>query len=106
VRALAVTTGTRSPAAPDIPTMKEQGYPEFDFGAWQGVLLPAGTPPEIVTKLNAEINAVLKEPETRDALIKVGFTPVGGTPAEFRALIAGSIDTWGKLVREVGIKPE
>ena len=106
VRALAVTTGTRSPAAPDIPTMKEQGYPEFDFGAWQGVLVPAGTPPEIVAKLNAEINAVLKEPETRDAPIKVGFTPVGGTPAEFRALIVGSIDTWGKLVREVGIKPE
>jgi tripartite-type tricarboxylate transporter receptor subunit TctC len=106
VRALAVTTGTRSPAAPNIPTMKEQGYPEFDFGAWQGVLLPAGTPPDLVAKLNGEINAVLKEPETRDALIKVGFTPVGGTPAEFRTLISESIDKWGKLVREVGIKPE
>lgn len=106
VRALAVSTPTRSPTIPSVPTMQELGFPEFDFGAWQGVFVPAGTPPEIVAKLNAEINAVLRDAEASAALMKVGFTPVGGTPDEFRKLVAATIDKWGKVVREAKIKAD
>ena len=106
VRALAVSTPTRSNTIPEVPAMRELGYPEFDFGAWQGVLVPAGTPPAIVARLNTEINGVLRDPEANTALINFGFTPVGGTPEQFRQLIAGSVEKWGKVVRDVGIKVE
>ena len=79
---------------------------EFDFGAWQGVLAPAGTPRAVVVKLNSEINAILKDPEASAALVKVGFTPVGGTPEEFRKLVASDIDRWGRVIREAKIKVE
>jgi tripartite-type tricarboxylate transporter receptor subunit TctC len=106
VRALAMSTVTRNPAFPNVPTMKELGYPEFDFGAWQGVFAPAGTPPEIVARLNTEINAILRDPEASAALLKVGFTPVGGTVEQFRTLVAGTIDKWGKVVKEANLKVE
>lgn len=106
VRALAVSTPARNPTIPAVPTMQELGYPEFDFGAWQGVFAPAGTPAEIVTKLNTEINAVLKDPAASAALLKAGFTPVGGTPEQFRQLVIGTIDKWGKVVREARLKAE
>lgn len=105
VRALAVSTGTRNVALPNVPSMKELGYADFDFGAWQGVFVPAGTPAEIVNKLNAELNAVLRDKEAAGALEKVGFTPVGGTPAQFRQLVAATIDKWGKVVQAAGVKP-
>ena len=106
VRALAVSTPTRSPTIPNVPTMKELGYPEFDFGAWQGVFAPAGTPPEIVAKLNTELNAVLRDPEASAALSKLGFQPVGGSPEDFRRLVATTIDKWGRVVREAKVKVE
>ena len=106
VRALAVSTPTRNPGFPDIPTMKELGYPEFDFGAWQGVFVPAGTPAEIVTRLNGELNAVLKDPAANATLQKAGFTPVGGTAEQFRTLVSGTIDKWGRVVREARLKAE
>jgi tripartite-type tricarboxylate transporter receptor subunit TctC len=86
--------------------MKELGYPEFDFGAWQGVFAPVGTPPEIVARLNTEINAILRDPDASGALQKVGFTPVGGTVEQFRTLVAGTIDKWGKVAREARLKVE
>ena len=106
VRALAMSTPTRNPGFPNVPTMKELGFPEFDFGAWQGVFLPAATPIEIVTRLNSEINAVLRDPEANATLQRAGFTPVGGTPQQFRELVAGTIDKWGKVVREARLKVE
>ncbi len=106
VRALAVSTPERASVIPNVPAMKEFGYAEFDFGAWQGVFVPAGTPAAIVERLNRDINALLKEPEASSALVKLGFTPVGGTPEEFRKLVADSIDKWGKVVREANIKVE
>lgn len=106
VRALAMSTVTRNPTFPNVPTMKELGYPEFDFGAWQGVFAPAGTPPEIISRLNSELNAVLRDPEASGALQKVGFTPVGGSSEQFRQLVIGTIDKWGKVVREVKLKVE
>ena len=106
VRALAMSTPTRNPGFPNVPTMKELGFPEFDFGAWQGVFLPVATPIEIVTRLNGEINAVLRDPEASATLQRAGFTPVGGTPQQFRDLVAGTIDKWGKVVREARLKVE
>ena len=105
VRALAVSTGARNVALPNVPSMKELGYADFDFGAWQGVFVPAGTPADVVTKLNADLNAVLRDKEAAGALEKVGFTPVGGTPAQFRQLVAATIEKWGKVVQAAGVKP-
>jgi len=106
VRALAVTTSERATAIPAVPTLYELGMKDFDFGAWQGVLAPAGTPRAVVMKLNAEINAVLKDPAASSALIKVGFTPVGGTPEQFQRLVAADIEKWGRVIREAKIKAE
>ncbi len=106
VRALAVTTVARSTAIPTVPSLHELGMKDFDFGAWQGVLAPAGTPRAIVAKLNAEINAVLKNPEASSALIRVGFTPVGGSPEQFQQLISSNIDKWGRVIREAKLKAE
>lgn len=106
VRALAVSTPARNAGFPDIPTMRELGYPEFDFGAWQGVFVPAGTPTEIVARLNGELNAVLKDPAANATLQKAGFTPVGGSAEQFRTLVSGTIDKWGRVVREARLKAE
>ena len=106
VRALAVSTSTRATAIPSVPALYELGMKEFDFGAWQGVLAPAGTPTEVVDRLNREINAILKDPDASATLVKLGFTPVGGTPAQFRELVASAIDKWGRVVREAQIKVE
>lgn len=106
VRALAVSTTARSTAIPNVPSLYELGMKEFDFGAWQGVLAPAGTPRPIVTRLNAEINAILKDADASAALVRMGFTPVGGTPEQFQALIASAIDKWGRVIREAKIRAE
>jgi tripartite-type tricarboxylate transporter receptor subunit TctC len=106
VRALAVSTIERSTAIPNVPSLYELGMKDFDFGAWQGVLAPAGTPRAIVLRLNADINAILKDPDASAALIKMGFIPVGGTPEEFQKLIAKDIDKWGLVIREAKIKAE
>jgi tripartite-type tricarboxylate transporter receptor subunit TctC len=106
VRALAVTTAARSTAIPTVPSLYELGMKDFDFGAWQGVLAPAGTARDVVKRLNAEINAILKNPEASGTLNKIGFTPVGGTPEQFQELISSSITKWGAVVREAKIKAE
>ena len=87
---------------------RERGrrLPCFGFGAWQGVLAPAGTPRDVVRRLNGDINAILKDPEAGATLIKMGFTPVGGTPEQFQALIASSIDKWAGVVRDAKIKAD
>jgi tripartite-type tricarboxylate transporter receptor subunit TctC len=106
VRALAVSTPERASVIPNVPAMREFGYSEFDFGAWQGVFVPAGTPPAIVDRLNRDINSLLKDAEAIAQLTNLGFTPVGGTPEQFRKLVADGIDKWGKVVREAKIKVE
>ena len=106
MRALAVSTVERSTAIPSVPSLYELGMKDFDFGAWQGVLAPAGTPREIVARLNADINAILKDPEASASLVKMGFTPVGGTPEQFGQLVSSTIDKWGRVIREAKIKAE
>ena len=106
VRALAVSTIDRSTAIPNVPSLYELGMKEFDFGAWQGVLAPAGTPRAVIMRLNTDINAILKDPEANGTLVKMGFIPVGGTPEAFQKLIANDIQKWGVVISEAKIKAE
>src|SRR5947199_374372 len=104
LRALAVTTAQRFPLLPDYPTIAESGYPDFEALAWNGVLVPAGTPKAVIARLNAEINAVLKEPDVVQKLHALGFDLIGGTPDEFGALIKGESDKWAPVIRKLGLK--
>ncbi len=104
MRALAVSTAKRAATIPNVPTMRELGYTGYDFATWQGAFLPPGAPAAIASRLNAEINAILKSPEGSGALSKIGFDPVGGTPEEFRQTVAETAERWGKVVREAGVK--
>ena len=106
LRPLAVTTSKRSPDLPDVPTVAESGYAGFDAPAWWGVLASAKTPPEIVRRMNEEINKALKVPELAAKLAGQGMTIVGGTPEAARAFIDKQIDTWAVVVKENNIKPE
>jgi tripartite-type tricarboxylate transporter receptor subunit TctC len=105
LRALAVTTATRSPALPDIPTMAES-VPGFEASVWQGLGAPKNTPPAIVEKLNREINAALADPKVRAQLANLGGTALALSPAEFGALIAEETEKWARVIRAANIKLE
>ena len=104
VRALAVTSLTRAPALPDVPTVAESGLPGFEASSWFGILAPAGTPPAIVAKLNAEIAKWLATPEAKEKLAKQGANAAGGTPEDFAKHIAAETAKWAKVVKESGAK--
>ena len=106
LRPLAVTTSARSPDLPDVPTVAESGYAGFDAPAWWGVLTSAKVPPEIVRRMNEEINKALKVPEIASKLAGQGMTIVGGPPDTARAFIDKQIDTWAVVVKENNIKAE
>jgi len=106
LRALAVTTSKRSANLPDVPTVAESGYAGFDAPAWWAVLAPAKTPPEIVKRLNEEINAALKQPEVASKLAGQGIEVRIGTPEAARVFIEGQVETWGKVVKDNGIKSD
>jgi len=106
VRALAVTTKKRSPAAPDLPTMQEAGVAGYEVAGWYGVLAPAKTPPALIDKLNAEIIRGLKSPDVQSKLAADGSEAVGSTPAEFGAHIKSEIAKWARITKEAGIKAE
>jgi len=99
LRALAVSTLTRSAAAPEVPTVAELGYPEFEASSWFGLLGPADLPRDIVNKLHAEVVRALKTPEIRDKLAGQGADPVGNTPEEFAAYLRAETAKWAKVVR-------
>ena len=103
LRALAITSPKRWPAAPDVPTMAEQGYPSMTSGSWIGLLAPAKTPQEIVDKLAAETQQALNTPEVHDRLISYGIDPVGGTPAQFDVFIQSEAKRWAEVVKKAGI---
>ena len=106
LRALAVTGEARSADFPDVPTMKEIGFPRLTRGFWAGLLAPAGTANEIVTRLNAETNATLAAPEVRASLTKIGVEPAGGSPQDFATLIADEVEAWKTAAKAAGIVPE
>jgi tripartite-type tricarboxylate transporter receptor subunit TctC len=106
LRALAVTTAKRVPQLPDVPTMQEAGVPGYAASVWLALLAPAGTPPEVVNKLNAEISKLMKDPEVRKALEGAGVEPDPSTPQAMSEYMAQEMARWGKVVKDAGIKME
>jgi len=106
LRPLAVTSLARDPQLPDVPTVAEQGFPDFEATQWVGLLTAARTPPDVVARLNAEVNKALQEPELIAKLAQLGMSPGRGTPAEYGARIAREIASWQEVARAAGIKPE
>ena len=104
LRALAVTSESRAPELPALPTMPESGYPEFLATYWNGVLAPAATPRAIVDQLSAVINASLETPEMRASVTKLGMTPKIASPQEFAALIGAELDKWTAVAKAANIK--
>jgi len=106
LRALAVTGAGRLPSLPEVPTIAESGFPGYEASSWYGILAPAGTPREIVAKLNAELSKALAQPEVRNSLLADGAEPVGGTPESFAAYIRSEKERMGKLIRDAKIRLE
>lgn len=102
LRALAVSGKKRLESMPDVPTIEESGYPQFDAVSWFGLLAPAGTPEAIVTRINTEVNKVLALPEVKEKIAAEGGGPIGGTPQEFARFLAAELPRWAKLVKESG----
>jgi tripartite-type tricarboxylate transporter receptor subunit TctC len=106
LRALAVTSLTRSASMPELPTLAELGLPEFEASSWFGVLGPHDMPREIVDKLHAELTRIMKVPEIRDKLTQQGADPVASTPEEFAAYIRAETAKWARVVKISGAKAE
>jgi tripartite-type tricarboxylate transporter receptor subunit TctC len=106
LRALAVTSKTRSSVLPDVPTMAEAGFPDSENDTPQGILAPAGTPPPIIGLLNREIANVMASPDVRQKMRTIGFEPVVTTPEEFAERIRNDIPRWAKIIRAAHITPE
>lgn len=106
LRAISVASPQRYPLLPEVPTLAEQGFKGAEAFAWFALLAPAGTPADIVGRLNAEVNLALKQPEVAEKLASLGMTPVGGTPEQLGAFIRADIDKWTKLIRARNIKPD
>jgi tripartite-type tricarboxylate transporter receptor subunit TctC len=101
LRAIGVSGSSRSPAAPLIPTIGESGVPGYTSGQWYGLLVPAGTPPEIIVWLHRETTALLRSPGVKDRLNAEGLEVVAGTPEEFAAIIRADIAKWTRLVKTI-----
>src|SRR4051812_45320308 len=106
LRALAQSGATRSPVAPDLPTVAEAGVPGYEVTVWFGLVAPAGTPRETVTKLNAEVLKILAMPDVRERFLAQGVEPLGSTPDEFATHIRAQMDKWAKVVKDAGVKAE
>jgi tripartite-type tricarboxylate transporter receptor subunit TctC len=104
-RALAVSSGKRTPVLPDVPTMQEAGIPGYETDLWTGILAPAGTPSPVLTKLHTEIVHVAALPEVREALGRQGAVPDTSTPQEFSAFIQSEFAKWARVVKEANVRP-
>jgi tripartite-type tricarboxylate transporter receptor subunit TctC len=104
IRALAVTPNKRSPAAPDIPTVAEAGVPGYNSSAWFGLVAPAATPKDVVSKLSAETARILQLPDVKSRLSELGAEPIGGTPEQFSAHIKAEIEKWAKVIKEANVE--
>jgi tripartite-type tricarboxylate transporter receptor subunit TctC len=105
VRALGVSSTTRVPALPDIPTIAEAGVPGFDAVGWTLICAPAATPKPIVARLNKEITEIAQSPDVRALMIRLGTIPVAekSSPAELQKFLASEMDRWGRLIEKAGL---
>ncbi|HEX2197019.1 MAG TPA: tripartite tricarboxylate transporter substrate binding protein [Burkholderiales bacterium] len=106
LRALALMSAARSPAYPDVPTMKEQGLSDLEVETWYGIFAPAGTPSAVVQKINLEVDSTLKDPAVRAVLEKQGMTAAGGPPQQLEALVKRELPRWARVVHAAGIKAD
>ena len=104
LQALAISTATRSPALPEIPTIAEAGVPGYNATGWYGMLAPTGTPQAVIDRLNAEVVKILTTPELKERLASEGAVAVGNTPAQFDKFIRDEIGKWAKIIRDLKIK--
>jgi tripartite-type tricarboxylate transporter receptor subunit TctC len=103
LRAIAVASDKRLPYLPDLPTIAESGFPAYEISSWQGMLAPAGTPKEVIGKINGELLELLKTPAMRQRMATEGADPVGSTPEEFAKRVAGEVAKWTKVARDAGL---
>jgi tripartite-type tricarboxylate transporter receptor subunit TctC len=106
LRALAQTGATRSAVAPELPTVAETGVPGYELTVWFGVVAPAGTPRDVIRKLNAEVLKILAMPEVRERFLAQGVEPLGSTPEQFGDHIRAQMAKWSKVVRDAGVEAE
>ncbi len=106
LRALAVTGKARSPTLPEIPTMAEAGFPEVEGSTWTAVVVPAGTPKDIVVQLNRMIVASLAQPDVKEKLAAMAYVPIGSSPEECAAFFKAEMAKWGKVIKDAGLKAE
>jgi tripartite-type tricarboxylate transporter receptor subunit TctC len=106
LRALATTGAARLPALPDVPTVKELGFPGYEVALWMGLFVPAGTPTTVVERVNRDFVVVLKKPEVHEGLIAQGVTPQPTTPGELAAHITAEIAKWDQVIKSSGIKTD
>jgi len=106
LRGLAVTSKTRLPAAPEIPTMAESGLADFTPTSWSGIFAPKGTPPAIVSRMSAEIRAAITSPGLKEKYEAIGTIPVGGTPSDFATFLREDVERWKTVAKRINLQPE
>ena len=106
VRGLAVTSATRFPDEPELPTAAESGVPGYDVSSWYAIYVPAKTPPDVVAKLNRDMAAMLKDAAVKDKFKLLGVLPRGSTSAELASMNAADVSLWGPIIKEANIKVE
>jgi tripartite-type tricarboxylate transporter receptor subunit TctC len=106
LKVLAITSPKRSPLLPDLPTLDESGFPGYELSGWIGLLAPAGTPPEVVRKLQRETANALKQPDVIAQLDAVAAEPVGSTPEQFASFLKADIEKWAAIIKQAGVKAE
>jgi len=106
LQGLAVTSGRRSAALPDVPSVAESGFPGFEDYTWVGFFVPTGTPKSIVSKINTDIELLLQQQDVKEQLAQLGFDSVGGTPESFARYIKVEMTKWSKVVKETGVKAD
>jgi len=106
LRALAVTRLQRSSLLPELPTLDEAGVTGFDMDSWAGIVAPANTPPEIVTRLNSELRKIIENPDIKSTLGNVGFEAFSSSPKELEDFVKVQLSKWGKMVKDAGIQPD
>jgi tripartite-type tricarboxylate transporter receptor subunit TctC len=106
LKGIAVSSKARSQFAPDMPTVDEAGVPGYDVSVWFGVLTVAGTPPEIVKRLNTEMTRILLSPEVKERISRSGVEVVAGSPEQFSAFLKSEVARWAKVINEAGIKAD